>query len=263
MFPSVSADHRTRLHGLDPRTKIAGFLLVSGLLFVFNDPLYIIPITLALLALAALGDCLRNLVRVKYLLLLLFVSSFLAWQIYLRHGPVAVRLGPVALTRAGLFYGLTAALRIVSAIMVGTVFVATTGIEELMMGLVRLKVPYRLGFVVSLAARLVPTFMLTVTSIIQAQTARGLDLGTRNPVRRARRLIPVLIPFLVSSIRHASRLSAALESKGFRPVGKRSYYLRIAMRRKDFAIILGLVVVTVGCIFVRLAGYGTILVAQR
>jgi len=258
MFPSVASDRRTGLHGLDPRTKIAGFVLLSGLLFVFDNPLYIIPITLTLFVLAALGGCIRNLVRGKYMLLLLFLSSFIAWQIYLRNGPVAVQLGPVAITRTGFLHGLTAALRIVSAIMVGTLFLATTGIEELTIGLIRLKVPYRLGFVVSLAARLVPTFMLTVTSIIQAQTARGLDLGSRNPLRRARRLIPVIIPFLISSIRHASRLSAALESKGFRPGARRSYYLRIAMRPNDFAIVLGLIMLTAGCVALRLAGYGTI-----
>jgi energy-coupling factor transport system permease protein len=263
MFPSVAAGRRTALHGLDPRTKIVGFVLISGLLFVFDNPLYILPITLVLLLLTALGGCIRNLARAKYLLLLLFLSSFIAWQIYLRNGPVVVRLGPVALTRAGLLDGLTAALRIVSGIMAGTLFLATTGIEELTIGLVRLKVPYRLGFVVSLAARLVPTFVLTVTSIIQAQTARGLDLGSRNPLRRARRLIPVLIPFLMSSIRHASRLAAALESKGFRPGARRSYYLTIAMRPNDFAIILGLVMLTVGCIVFRLDGYGTILAGQR
>jgi energy-coupling factor transport system permease protein len=76
--------------------------------------------------------------------------------------------------------------------------------------------------VISMTARLVPTLAVAVTTIVQAQVARGLDLDGRNPLRRARQLAPVVIPFLVYAIGYAALLSMALEARGLRPHTRRT-----------------------------------------
>jgi len=254
---STYVGHSTVMHRLDPRTKIIGFVCLSGLLLVFNDPRYLAAIVLGLLVLGTLGHSLRNYERVKFFALLLFFTSWLAWQFYIR-GHVVARFGPVTLTNQGILYGLSAGMRVVSAVLLGTLFLSITSIEELQLGLIRLGLPYRIGFVISVTARLVPLLALTLGEIVQAQTARGLDLETRNLFRRAKRLFPVLVPFLVSSARHASRLAMALESKGFRPNASRSYYLRIVMRPKDFAVLLALMGLIGLSLAWRITGHGAV-----
>lgn len=254
---SIYVNRPTVLHGLDPRAKIAGFIFLSVLLLVFNDPRYLAAMVLCLLALAVLGHSLGNYNRVRSLALFLFLTSWVAWQFYIR-GQVVARLGPITLTRQGILYGLSAGMRVSSALLLGTLFLSVTGIEELTVGLIRLGLPYRLGFVISVTARLVPLLTLTLGDIIQVQTARGVDLTTRNPFKRARRLFPVLVPFLVFSARHASRLSMALESKGFRPNAPRSYYLRLVMRPRDLAVVLALLGLTALSVTWRLMGHGAV-----
>jgi len=249
--------HRTMLHGLDSRTKIIAFAFLSGMLLVFNDPRYLAAMVLGLLVLGALGRSLRNYNRVRYLALFLFLTSWVAWQFYIR-GTVVTRFGPVALTHQGILYGLSAGMRVACAVLLGTLFLSITGIEELMAGLIRLGLPYRIGFVLSVTARLVPLLALALGDIVQAQTARGLDLSSHNPFRRARQLFPVLVPFLVFSARHASRLAMALESKGFRPSGARTYYLQLVMRRRDFVVLLALFALTTLSVAWRLTGHGVV-----
>lgn len=228
---SLYQDRGTVLHGLDPRTKIVGFVLLSGLLLVFNDPRYLAVLVAVLVLLGALGQSLGNYFRVRYLAFFLFLTSWVAWQFYI-HGQVIARLGPVGLSRQGVLYGLSSGLRVSSALLLGTLFLSVTGIEELLAGLIRLGLPYRVGFVISVTARLVPLLALTLGDIVRAQTARGLDLQTRNPVKRIARLFPVLVPFLTFSARHAARLAMALESKGFRPSGARSGATAMASSRR-------------------------------
>lgn len=255
---NIYTDRSTVVHELDPRTKIIAFVILSGMLLVFNDPRYVVAVVLLLFVLGALSRSLVNYARTKYLLLLLFLTSVIAWQFYIK-GQVVARLGPITLTHQGILYGLSSGMRVASTVVLGTLFLSVTRIEELTVALVRLGIPHRIGFVISITARLVPLLTLTLGSIIQAQTARGLDITTRNPIQRVRRLFPVLVPFLVFSMRHASRLAMALEAKGFRPTGVRSYYWQPVMRHRDFVVIVSLVCLFACCVSLRIAGYGAVL----
>jgi energy-coupling factor transport system permease protein len=247
------------VHRLDPRTKILGFLVLSALPFVFNSPLYVAAVSLGVIALGAVARSLESYFRIRHLLVLFLVVTFTAWQVSLKGPTVVGHLGPLTLTREALLYGLAAGIRVSTVVMVGVLFISTTKVEELLHGLIRLGMPYRIGFVISMTARLIPTLALTVTTIVQAQVARGLDLEGRNPLRRVRRLAPVAIPFLVSTVRHASMLSLALEAKGFRPDMKRTYLIELRMTARDWFALLGLAASTMVCLSLRLSGYGAVL----
>ena len=247
------------VHRLDPRTKILGFLVLSALPFVFNSPLYVAAVSLGVIGLGAVARSLENYFRIRHLLVLFVVVTFRAWQVSLKGPTVVGHLGPLTLTREALLYGLAAGIRVSTVVMVGLLFISTTKVEELLHGLIRLGMPYRIGFVISMTTRLIPTLALTVTTIVQAQVARGLDLEGRNPLRRVQRLAPVAIPFLVSTIRHASMLSLALEAKGFRPDMKRTYLIELRMTARDWFALLGLAASTIGCLSLRLSGYGAVL----
>jgi energy-coupling factor transport system permease protein len=259
VYRSLYLNLRTPIHDRDPRTKILGSLVLSALPFVFNDPRYVAVIAAIVLGLSVLGGSTRNLVRLRYVYLLFFVVTFALWQVYITTGATVVRLGPVRLTHDGLLYGLAAALRFIVVMMVGALFVSCTTTEDLTVGLLKLRLPYPVAFVISTTVRLVPTFIGAAGMMVEAQTARGMRVDSRNPVKRARQLLPVTIPLIMFALRHASLMSLALEARGFSPVARRTSYSDPLLRGLDVAVLVALAVGLAGSLALRLTGHGAVL----
>src|SRR6266851_3729146 len=57
-----------------------------------------------------------------------------------------------------------------------------------------MRVPYRVGFAISLAFRLVPLFIDSAVTIVDAQRLRGYDFNEGGPFERIRRYVPVVVP---------------------------------------------------------------------
>jgi energy-coupling factor transport system permease protein len=136
------------------------------------------------------------------------------------------------------------------------IFLSTTRNEEIATGLVKLGLPYRFAFAISTALRLVPTIAATGSTIGQAQRSRGLDLESGNIIQRIRKNTPLLIPVFVSTIRSTNVFSMALESKGFGASPDRTYFLRLAMGRRDVLVLLVFALLLGAAAALRLMGYG-------
>lgn len=255
----VHASKGTSVDRLDPRAKISGFGLISVLLFVFNDPRYVGAITVGVVLLAVAAKRTDALLHIKFWLIILPATTFLAWQLYVAGPTTVAHVGPMRFTREGLLYGAAAGLRIASILILGSVFVATVALEELTRGLAALKVPYRFAFVISLTARLMPMLGLMMTTIMEAQTARGMDLHSRNLLLRAKRLLPILVPFLVLNVRRVPELSLALQSRGFTPSGRRSFSTTLRLGSADYTVLSTLATLVLVCLLLRLSGHGAVL----
>ncbi len=143
-------------------------------------------------------------------------------------------------------------------IIAGMIFLSTTRNEEIATGLVKIGIPYRFAFAISTALRLVPTIAATGSTIAQAQRSRGLDLESGNLIQRIRKNTPLLIPVFVSTIRSTNVFSMALESKGFGASTERTYFLYLAMGRRDAFVLLTFAVLLIAAIALRFAGYGVL-----
>ena len=75
--------------------------------------------------------------------------------------------------------------------------------------------PYRLAFALGLAFRLVPLFLGSARSIVEAQRARGLDLARGGPLARLGKFVAVLVPIFMTALRDADRMAMALDARGF------------------------------------------------
>jgi energy-coupling factor transport system permease protein len=249
----------TLVHRLDPRTKLISLLLGSGIVFCFNHPGYVAAIALAVLAVAAAARCLGTVARLGRVLLVLFTVNVLIWLLTTGGNTTLVRFGPLRLTVEGLTYGVGASFRFVVILVVSVVFVSCTSTEDVSAGLGRLRVPFPVTFVVSTAMRLVPTFVTSARTVVEAQAARGLSARSRNPLVRFRQLLPVLVPLVMYALRHAAQMSVALEARGFSLRGPRTSYRtsRLAVRDAVALVVLGVVAVT--CLTLRLRGFGTVI----
>ena len=159
-------------------------------------------------------------------------------------------IGPI--TQEGLLYGVMTAIKLDVMVIAGMIFLSSTRIEELSLGLQRLKVPYRVAFAFSTAIRLVPMIVGTTYIISQAQRSRGLDLDSGHLVTRIKKYIPLLIPVFISVIRGTNVFAMALESKGFGYSSQRSSYLQISFRSVDFMIVAVLILLLLGSIYSKM-----------
>jgi len=122
----------------------------------------------------------------------------------------------------------------------GLVFLSTTKTEEIVLGLIRLRVPFQAAFAFSLAIRMVPTIIGTALTVTEAQRSRGLDTESGGPLARVRTYTPLLVPIFLHTLRNTDQLAKALESRGFGARRERTSLLTIGFHVRDaVAWILG------------------------
>jgi energy-coupling factor transport system permease protein len=235
-------DKASPVHRLDPRTKV--FLLFGSFVAaaLYSQPGPLVALLLVLLVYGAIGRALRNLRRIWFLLLSIAIVSIVSWSVFAQGAtPVFWRV-----TWEGFMYGLGAAIKIDSMIIAGLIFLSTTKTEEIVLGLIRLRVPYQAAFAFSLAIRMVPTIIGTAETVTEAQRSRGLDFTSGGPLARLRKHIPLLVPIFLHTLRNTDQLAKALESRGFGARRERTSYLEIGFHAADaVALVAGLLVLSI------------------
>jgi energy-coupling factor transport system permease protein len=247
-------DKDTVIHRLDGRTKILLFLGSFLALVLFEDPLYILPIALLILLENFLAQAWVNIWRIRFLLFLLTVTSVIMWNIFAS--------GETSLfwffDLESLLYSIARTMLILLMIISGLNLLSTTRNEELVLAMIKLGLPYRVGFAISTALRMVPTIASSISTISQAQKSRGLDLEGGSLLERLKKFIPILIPVFISTIRDTNVFGMALESKGFGAREDRSYYLQMVMDRSDYLVLAFCLVVIISAMVLKFSGYGSI-----
>ena len=198
------------LHRLNPVTKLA--LAAGIILATFLGDTY--PLLIALLALTfALGAYARaagGLVSLSKLMVPLSLIMLVLQTAFIRTG------NPVALwvTTDGLVTGTKAALRLLGVALPLILMLTVTKLNDLANAVVEvLHVPYRYAFTFTTALRFVPVFSQEMNAIMEAQTARGVEYDTKNPLKKIQLMLPLCVPLLQALPHGCGRLR--------RPCGKR------------------------------------------
>lgn len=245
-------DKSTWIHRLDPRTKLIGAAILFILCLCFNHPLYMAAISLSVTLLAISAKALRNFWRLRFILILLFVFSSVMWPFFAKGPTPLLSWGFLQVSQESLLYGIAMGLRLATFVSISLIFLSTTRNEDLTNGLIRMGIPYPIAFALSTALRLVPTFAGAGATIIQAQVSRGLDLESGSIFSRIGKFIPQAVPLFIYAIRHTNLLAMALESKGFSPESKRTFYYESRMTRRDYLALALLVVILGVLLYLRL-----------
>lgn len=110
----------------------------------------------------------------------------------------------------------------------------TDGIESLMRPLKVIKVPvHDIAVIMSITLRFIPILMEETDKIIMAQSSRGADFSSGSLLKRAKALLPVLIPLFVSAFRRAEELSLAMDSRCYNATDKRTRYKKMKISFRD------------------------------
>lgn len=207
---------------LSPATKLVIGLCEAAIAFfagAWSGPLVVL---VAVLVSAAIARVMRALVTVA-LLAFTVIGAILLVNTFFLPGATdeIIRLGPIAPTWSGLRFGIQVALRLLAFSLALVLVYLTTGVEDLLDDLERRGLGRRPVFVIGSATRLVPRMAQRASDIVEAQRARGLD--TEGSIwRRARGLLPLASPLVLSAITDVEEQTLALEARAFTAPGRRT-----------------------------------------
>lgn len=127
----------------------------------------------------------------------------------------------------------------------------TDGMEK-MLGFLRIfKVPvHEVAMMMSIALRFIPILLEETDKIMKAQIARGADFESGNLVKRAKALVPLLVPLFISAFRRANDLAMAMEARCYRGGEGRTKMKPLIYQRRDYIAYICLLLYFVMSIFV-------------
>jgi energy-coupling factor transport system permease protein len=238
------------VHRLDPRAKLAGFVLMLIGIFVSPDP-WGVAVSGVVVAAAAgeTGIGMRTWVRGMARFLFMLSAAAVLNLIFVGTGdPVIVAHWRLPFTTDGVRTGLLFTVQLAEAIALSLVLTFTTapaaltrGLEWAALPLKRLKVPVEdYGMVALLAMRFIPLLQEELRTIIDAQKSRGIEFGEGSIIARARNLVAVLAPALTGALRRADILADAMTARGFRPGAPRSHYRPMQFSAPDLWVLGGI-----------------------
>jgi energy-coupling factor transport system permease protein len=220
------------LHRWHPVTKLLGLGLVLLAAFILS-PIVLVPLAVVLLLIAASAGLLRPLLRALRIPLLLLTSIVVINALFFPGATdKLVSVGPLAVTREGLTFGLVSAGRVLVAFIASVLFLFTTLADDLLEALVARGASHRLAFVVLSAVQMVPRMQDRAGSILDAQQARGLPIGGSFRVR-VKALVPLIGPVLLGSLIDVRERTFALEARGFGARRERTAYRVVADPPRD------------------------------
>ncbi len=248
------------LHRLDPRVKLIGTFAFIVSLFLFHTLYGYIVVTAFLFAVIKLSKVpFRYIVKgLKAIIILLLFTVF--FNMFLTPGDPILQYGILKITKEGLLNSAAMALRLVFLIIGSSLMTLTTtpnqltdGLEKVLKPLNRIKVPvHEIAMMMSIALRFIPILLEETDKIMKAQMARGADFESGGLLKRAKSLIPLLVPLFISAFRRANDLAMAMEARCYRGGEGRTKMKPLRYHGRDFAAYSGLLLYLGAIIGVKL-----------
>ena len=247
----------TIVHRLDPRTKILAVVLYIVALFSADSVLtYAIVMVALTVSILVSKVPFRSLTKGLKPIVIIVIFTAVMNLFFTKGTPVC----DVWLLRHITWEGLVAAvkmlLRIVMLIM-GTFLLTyttspialTDGLESLLGFLKKIKAPiHELSMMMSIALRFIPTLIEETDKIMSAQKARGADFESGNIFRRAKALVPILVPLFISAFRRADELATAMECRCYHGGEGRTALHVLRYQQADWLVLGGFIVLAAGII---------------
>lgn len=239
------------VHKCDPRLKIiflicfivATFLAknfyglaVCGVVLIFTVFFSRVP----------LKSVLRSVKGILFLLIFTAILNlfFYAGENTVVIGGVELKWGIIHITFEGIYYTIFLTLRLFMLVISSSILTLTTtpvnltdGIEGLLTPLKWIRFPvHELALIMSIALRFIPTLMDETDRIMNAQKARGADFEHGSLMKRAKAIIPVLIPLLIGAFRRAEELGDAMDARCYSGSKVRTKYKKLKLTWRDIIV---------------------------
>lgn len=229
------------IHRLDPRVKLVTTICyIISLFIVDNLTGYAIAGLFLILVIKLSKVPFRFMIRgMKAILFLLLIA--VVFNLFLTPGEVIFSYWKLKITKEGIRLALFMAIRLCFLIMGSSVMMLTTtpnnltdGMEKLLKPLKLFKVPvHEIAMMMSIALRFIPILLEETDKIMKAQIARGADFESGNLIKKAKSLVPLLVPLFISAFRRANDLAMAMEARCYRGGDNRTKMKPLVYQKRD------------------------------
>ncbi len=229
------------IHRLDPRVKLMGTLVYIISLFLGRN------IWLYLLATIFLAVVIKlSKVPLKFILkglkaVVVIIALSAAFNLFLTAGEPLIKIWKITITKEGLILAIFMVVRLIYLIMGSSLMTLTTTPNNLTDGLEKglgflkvIRVPvHEIAMMMSIALRFIPILIEETDKIMKAQTARGADFNNGNIIKRAKAMIPILVPLFISAFRRANELAMAMEARCYHGSEGRTKMKPLKYKKRD------------------------------
>ncbi len=233
---------KSPVHSLDPRVKLFGMMVFLISLFVNNS------IWGYLLATVFLFTCIKvSTVPFKYIIKglrsIVFILCFsIIFTVFFTDGETLFKIGFVRVTDQGLIRGALVLVRLIYLIIGSSLMTLTTtptdiadGLEKAFRPLNYIKVPvHDISMMMSIAFRFIPILTEETDKIMKAQMARGADFETGGFIKRAKGMVPLIVPLVVSAVKRALDLATAMEARCYHGGSGRTKMKPLTYKAPDY-----------------------------
>ena len=229
------------IHKLDPRVKlIATFVFIISLFVVDNFIGYGICFLFLAIAIALSKVPVKFMLRgMKAIFFLLIITVI--FNLFLTPGETLISFWVFKITKEGVKMAFTMAVRLSMLIVGSSVMTLTTtpnnltdGLESVMNPLKKIKVPvHEIAMMMSIALRFIPILLEETDKIMKAQIARGADFESGNLFKKAKSMVPLLVPLFISAFRRANDLAMAMEARCYQGGEGRTKMKPLIYKKRD------------------------------
>ena len=225
----------TLLHTMNPITKICLALCICIAAFASENLAFLLTLLAVDMAVGAIGNILPKAIRILTGLVKVSVFLFILQVLFIRDGNILFWI----VTDAGVLAATRLVLRLIVACIPLALMLSVTATNDLTNALVKTAhVPYKYAFTFSTAVRFIPLFMDEMSGIIEAQTARGVDLDSGGFFKKMKLILPMCVPLLIISVRKIDGTAMAAEVRGFNLRTGRSGYKSYPFQAADMLTFL-------------------------
>ena len=254
------------MHRLDARMKVVMAVLYIVCTFLCKNILAFAALALSALFLTLLAHIpLRTILRAVRPIIFIMCFTAVLNIFFVKGDDLLWSFWKIEIYKQGLYNALFMVVRIVVLIIGTSLFLTytttpialTDALESLLKPLRVIRVPvHEFAMMMTIALRFIPLLSEETTKIMNAQKARGVDFSHGGLVKRAKALIPILIPLFVSAFRRAEELATAMECRCYRGGAGRTKMTVPHLHLRDFVALLLMLGFGAGIVWLNFASYG-------
>lgn len=209
------------IHKLDPRVKLSGTLIFIISLFVFKGiPALVLAVLFLAFVIRISKVPFSYMVKgLKAIVVLMIITGL--FNLFLTPGTEIFHYWIFKITKEGVKSAGLMLVRLTFLIIGTSVMTLTTtpnqltdGLEKALRPLNKIKIPvHEIAMMMSIALRFIPILIEETDKIMKAQMARGADFESGNIIKKAKAMVPLLVPLFVSAFRRANDLAMAMEAR--------------------------------------------------
>ena len=245
------------IHKMDARIKLLCiFVFITSLFFVSNFVGYGFAVLFLGFSIRTSKVPFRMMLRGLRALLFILIFTTVLNTFFSPGEIVLFEWGVFRMTQEGLIRAGQMSLRLAMLVMGSQILTLTTtpmqltdAIEYILRPFRKIGVPYQeIAMMMTIALRFIPTLIEELDKIMKAQKARGASFDTGGLIKKAKAMVPLLVPLFISAFRRADDLALAMESRCYRVGMERTKMRKMKTTRVDYVAMSLMVLFVAGIV---------------